>query len=146
MSTTFTATWGCTSLCKCFSCTDWGTLQVAGKLCRGGRVRLAWKGPGSSSERLLSAEEASSPLAAKTLSLCPSCSMSSTCILVTAFCFGVALCCWPCHTAVTGSQGGSFLPSSSPAWENLLEELSEWEEGVSLTTSWSLLPSTWIMT
>lgn len=35
--------------------------------CRGGRVRLAWKGPGSSSESLLSAEEASSPLAADSI-------------------------------------------------------------------------------
>lgn len=50
VTTTFTATWDCTSLCKCFAFTDGVNLKVSGKLCRGGSMRLAWKGPGDNSE------------------------------------------------------------------------------------------------
>lgn len=114
VTTTFTATWDCTNLCRCFSFTSWMNLKMSGKLCHGGSVRLAWEGLGTalrgSAEWLLSAEEASSPLAAKTLFPCQSCSMRNTCIWDTGFWFGVGIC-WPCHMAVTGPQVGSFLPS-----------------------------------
>lgn len=42
----------------------------------------------------------------------------------------------PRRRAMTGAQGRSFLPSSTR--ENLLEELSECDQSISLTTSPSL--------
>lgn len=85
-------------------------LKVSGKLCHGGSVRLAWKGAAlrGSAEHLLSAEEASSPLEAKSLSSCHSCKKHLN------FGYRVLVRGCMCHTAGTGPQGRSFLLSWSP--------------------------------